>query len=59
MTIADIYDALTASDRPYKAKLSLDRTLSILHQEASAGKIDQDLLALFEHRQVYQILIEA
>ncbi len=56
MTISDIYDALTASDRPYKPKLSLDRTLAILHQEAATGKIDPDLLALFEHRQIYQII---
>lgn len=53
MTIADIYDALTASDRPYKPRLSHDRSLSILHQEAAAGKINKDLLALFEQRQVY------
>jgi HD-GYP domain-containing protein (c-di-GMP phosphodiesterase class II) len=58
MAIADIYDALTASDRPYKPKLSLDRTLAILQQEAGAGKIDRDLLALFEQRQVYRILTE-
>ncbi len=57
MTIADIYDALTASDRPYKAKLSLDRSLAILRQEASAGKIDGNLLALFEQRQVYTVLV--
>jgi HD-GYP domain-containing protein (c-di-GMP phosphodiesterase class II) len=57
MTIADIYDALTASDRPYKPKLSLDRTLSILHQEAAAGKINLDLLALFEQRQIYDVLV--
>jgi HD-GYP domain-containing protein (c-di-GMP phosphodiesterase class II) len=56
MTIADIYDALTASDRPYKPKLSLDRALFILHQEAAAGKINIDLLALFEQRQIYTVL---
>jgi HD-GYP domain-containing protein (c-di-GMP phosphodiesterase class II) len=56
MTIADIYDALTASDRPYKPRVSLDRTLAILHQEAATGKIDGDLLAIFEQRRVYQIL---
>ena len=55
MTIADIYDALTAGDRPYKPRLPLDRTLAILHQEAAAGKIDRDLLAIFEQRQVYAI----
>ncbi len=56
MAIADIYDALTASDRPYKPKLSLDRTLAILHQEAGAGKLNTNLLALFEQRQVYSVL---
>jgi HD-GYP domain-containing protein (c-di-GMP phosphodiesterase class II) len=58
MTIADIYDALTASDRPYKPRLSLDRTLAILHQEAAVDKIDIDLLRLFEQRQVYTVLGE-
>jgi HD-GYP domain-containing protein (c-di-GMP phosphodiesterase class II) len=58
MTITDIYDALTAGDRPYKPRLSLDRTLAILHQEADLGKIDRDLLTLFEHRQVYRIFTD-
>lgn len=53
MTIADIYDALAAGDRPYKPRLPLDRTLAILHQEVTAGKIDRDLLAIFEQREVY------
>jgi HD-GYP domain-containing protein (c-di-GMP phosphodiesterase class II) len=56
MAIADIYDALTASDRPYKPKLPLDRTLLILHQEATTGKLNSNLLALFEQRQVYSVL---
>jgi HD-GYP domain-containing protein (c-di-GMP phosphodiesterase class II) len=56
MTIADIYDALIASDRPYKPRLPLDRALAILRQEAATGKIDSNLLALFEQRQVYSVL---
>lgn len=55
MTISDIYDALTAADRPYKPRLSIERSLSILNQEAAAGKIDRELLAIFEQRQVYVI----
>jgi HD-GYP domain-containing protein (c-di-GMP phosphodiesterase class II) len=58
MTIADIYDALTASDRPYKPRLSLDRSLAILHQEATDGKLDLNLLELFQQRQVYSVLNE-
>ncbi|MEC4986032.1 MAG: HD domain-containing phosphohydrolase [Oscillatoria sp. PMC 1068.18] len=56
LTIADIYDALTASDRPYKRPLALDIVLKILYEEASKNKINLDLVQLFEQRQVYQIL---
>ncbi|WP_309733982.1 HD domain-containing phosphohydrolase [Chamaesiphon sp. OTE_75_metabat_556] len=56
MTIADIYDALTASDRPYKPRLPVDRSLAILYQEADLGKLDLHLLELFEQRQVYSVL---
>jgi HD-GYP domain-containing protein (c-di-GMP phosphodiesterase class II) len=58
MTIADIYDALTASDRPYKPRLSVDRSLAILHQEVATGKLNRHLLELFEQRQVYLVLSE-
>jgi HD-GYP domain-containing protein (c-di-GMP phosphodiesterase class II) len=56
MAIADIYDALTANDRPYKPKFSIERSLQILHQEATAHKINGDLLELFEQQKVYEIL---
>ena len=47
MTISDIYDALTASDRPYKPALPAERALDILGYEAKAGKLDADLLRVF------------
>jgi len=47
MTISDIYDALTASDRPYKPALPVERALDILGYEAKAGKLDPDLLQVF------------
>ncbi|OIP32697.1 MAG: phosphodiesterase [Deltaproteobacteria bacterium CG2_30_63_29] len=47
MTIADIYDALTASDRPYKKALPHVRALSILEEEAAFGLIDGVLLRHF------------
>lgn len=56
MAIADIYDALTAGDRPYKRGLSVDAALKILHQEASHGKINLHLVELFEQRQVFTVL---
>lgn len=56
MTIADIYDALTAGDRPYKRGLPVDAALKILREEASHNKISLDLLELFEHRRVFSVL---
>ncbi len=56
MAIADIYDALTANDRPYKPKFSIDRSLSILRQEAESHKINADLLDLFEQQQIYRVV---
>lgn len=51
MAIADIYDALTASDRPYKKAVPLEKALDILRFEARDQHIDQDLLGVFiEHR---------
>ncbi|MFW5808460.1 MAG: HD domain-containing phosphohydrolase [Spirochaetota bacterium] len=47
MAIADMYDALSASDRPYKRALSHERTLEILQAEADAGKIDRELFEIF------------
>jgi HD-GYP domain-containing protein (c-di-GMP phosphodiesterase class II) len=56
MAIADIYDALTANDRPYKPKFSIDRSLFILRQEAESHKINADLLDIFEQQQVYRVV---
>ena len=53
MTISDIYDALTASDRPYKPAVSTAGALDILNGEF-AGKVDRDLLDLFIEAKVFQ-----
>ena len=47
MTIADIFDALVAWDRPYKKAVSFERALGILSEEAAAGKLDRELLRVF------------
>jgi signal transduction protein with GAF and PtsI domain len=47
MTISDIYDALTASDRPYKKAMPPERALEILQEEARHGKLDAPLLGVF------------
>jgi len=54
MTISDIYDALTAQDRPYKRAVPTTTALDILHAEAGQGKLDQDLLDVFVTKKVYE-----
>jgi len=54
MTISDIYDALTAQDRPYKRAVSTDRALEILSHEVKEGQLDSDLFKLFIDGKVYQ-----
>ena len=56
MTIADIYDALTASDRPYKKAVPHAKALDILGYEAKLKKLDQKLLDLFIEAKVYEAL---
>ncbi len=55
MTIADIYDALTAADRPYKKAQPIESALRILSFERKDNHIDGDLLDLFVEKQVYRI----
>ena len=55
MTISDIYDALTAQDRPYKRAVPLERALDILHEEANAGKLDKELLDIFATRRIFDL----
>ena len=55
MTIADIYDALTAKDRPYKRACSPDRAIDILYEEARDGHIEQDLLNVFVTYRVWKL----
>jgi HD-GYP domain-containing protein (c-di-GMP phosphodiesterase class II) len=55
MTISDIYDALTAQDRPYKRAVPTDKALDILKNEAGEGKLDADLLDVFIAKRVYDV----
>lgn len=53
MTVSDIYDALTASDRPYKRAVPTDRALDILKMEVKDGLLDRELVDLFIDAKVY------
>ena len=47
MAIADIFEALTAPDRPYKSGKTLSETLRIMHSMSKGRHIDPDLFKLF------------
>ena len=54
MAIADIYDALTAGDRPYREGISTDLALNILENEVKEGKLDGDLFKVFVESEAYR-----
>mgnify|MGYP006283367459 CR=1 FL=1 len=54
MSIADIFDALTATDRPYKKAVPLDKTLEILRSEAERKRLDNQLVDIFICEKVFQ-----
>ena len=53
MTISDIFDALTASDRPYKRAVPLPRALDIMDEEVKGGMLDGELFRLFTEAKVF------
>ena len=53
MGIADIFEALTARDRPYKPGLKLSKAMEIMANFARGGHIDPDLFAVFVQQEVY------
>lgn len=54
MTICDIFDALTAADRPYKRAVPTDRALGILEDCVRANEIDTELFRLFREARVFE-----
>jgi HD-GYP domain-containing protein (c-di-GMP phosphodiesterase class II) len=54
MTVADIYDALTAADRPYKRAVLPTRAIEILREEVRDGGLDADLLETFVEARIWE-----
>jgi len=59
LAIADIFEALTANDRPYKPPYSLTQTFETMQGMVRAGHIDPDLFALFLRSGVYRGYVDA
>jgi HD-GYP domain-containing protein (c-di-GMP phosphodiesterase class II) len=58
LTIADIFDALTAADRPYKRAVAPETALEIIQSEATAGRLDVDLVQILVDSQVYKRILD-
>ncbi|MGE5182728.1 MAG: HD domain-containing phosphohydrolase [Acidobacteriota bacterium] len=55
MAISDIYDALTASDRPYKKAMPPEKALDILSGDVKRGQLDSDLFEVFVGARVWAL----
>ena len=55
LTIMDIYEALTANDRPYKKGLSPEKSLSLLLRMADEGKLNKEMVQLFFESNVWKL----
>jgi len=54
MAIADIFEALTARDRPYKSGMKLSQALEIMRKFAANGHIDPELFEVFMRQGVWR-----
>ncbi len=55
MSITDIFDALTASDRPYKKAVPLERAIDILEYAVKDGHVDGDLVRIFKEARCWEM----
>lgn len=53
MAIADVFEALTSSDRPYKKAMPLSQTLTIMGRMVEDNHLDPDIFRLFVNSGVY------
>ena len=59
MGIADVFEALTAPDRPYKSPMKLSETLAIMGRMVEGGHLDPDLFRVFVDEEVYREYADA
>lgn len=55
LAIADIYDALTANDRPYKPAMPIEKALRIINEEADFNHLDKRLVEVFVQKESYNL----
>jgi HD-GYP domain-containing protein (c-di-GMP phosphodiesterase class II) len=57
LTISDIFDALTASDRPYKPAVPVPKALAILGDEVKVGRCDPALFEVFVGAEIWRAVL--
>lgn len=55
LAILDIFEALTAQDRPYKPPLPIEKAINIIKEEVDSGYLDKDLYEIFIKEKVYDL----
>lgn len=58
LAILDIFEALTARDRPYKPPMSVERAISILEKEVEDNHLDKDLFDIFMKENIHELYKE-
>ncbi|MBV8879360.1 MAG: HD domain-containing protein, partial [Planctomycetaceae bacterium] len=58
LAIVDIFEALTAKDRPYKPAIPIDKAIAIVQDEVNRGALNAKLWQLFLDRQVYNLFAD-
>jgi len=54
LAVADVFEAVTASDRPYKDPNSLNQSLNILNFMVKNEELDRDLVKFFIDNKIYE-----
>jgi len=58
LAIVDIFEALTAKDRPYKPAIPVDKAIAIVQDEVNKGALNAKLWQLFLDRKMYNIFVD-
>jgi len=58
LAIIDIFEALTAVDRPYKPAIPADKALKIIEEEVSRNSLDKDLYEIFLKEELYNTCLK-
>ncbi|MBL4889535.1 MAG: GAF domain-containing protein [Candidatus Lindowbacteria bacterium] len=59
LSVCDIFEALTAKDRPYKKAMPVDKALEILGFEVKANALQKEIVDFFIEKKVYNVISDA